>query len=362
MTQIINRLKRYRLRDYAYFFTPPIIYKFLSNLVSKSHNKSKNKSISITKSNFSDELSKLEEKGMSYFIHDDVIKMFCRKSREQLLESNFGEIHKDKKHYLNDLDRNGFVIIRNVIDKKTINKINPSLFKIVDREITHLENLRKNSKSLLISNAPFRYIEGLKCVHNIADGVIRIWNIDKLFPEIKQKIDKSEIFSICNSYLSGNAGSSNIYMDIKSNRDAYDSSCGPHFDSPFKLCKVFIALKDITPDDAPFLYFKGSHKPHHFRLLKDLMTFAKHNSRYHDTFQTFSHMGMYKFAESENSYFEPVTVEIKAGDAIITDTRGIHAATILKKGQRVQLGLGYGDRDYDMSTQNNISHLVKDSE
>ena len=52
---------------------------------------------------------------------------------------------------------------------------------------------------------------------------------------------------------------------------------------------------------------------------------------------------------------------MKAGDAIIADTRGIHAATALNKGKRVQLGLVYADREYDMSNDYNISHLVKDS-
>tara|TARA_B100000965_G_scaffold28469_1_gene21087 strand:- start:5582 stop:6658 length:1077 start_codon:yes stop_codon:yes gene_type:complete len=357
MNKLIDRLKRYRVRDFVYFLTPPIFYKIFSMLGSSNNSRPK----LVDDSNFSHELSMLEEKGMDYFINEDVIKIFCNKSRKQLLESSYGEIDNDKEHYLDKLDKNGYVIVENVFESDTLNKINKSLSKIIDKEVDHLKDLRRNSKSLLISDAPTKNVEGLKCVHNIADGIIRIWNVDNYLPEIKQNIDASEIFSICNSYLSGKAGPSNIYIDIKSIPDAYDSSCEPHSDSAFKICKVFIALEDITLDNAPFLYFKGSHKPHHFRLLKDLMHFSHHNNKYHDSFAAFNYMGMFKFAESENSYFEPVTVELKAGDAIITDTRGIHAATSLKKGRRVQLGLVYADRDYDMSADYNISHLVKDS-
>ena len=357
MINLINILKRYRARDYVYFLTPPILYKIFSKLTSKTISKPK----SIDDSNFSQELSLLKEKGMNYFIDDDVIKMFCDKSRKQLLESSYGEIENDIKHYLDDLDKNGYVVVKNIFDKGILNKINSSLSHIIDKEVDHLKNLRKNSESLLISDAPSREVEGLKCIHNISDGVIRVWNIDNYLPEIKHEIGKSNIFSICNSYLSGKAGPSNIYIDIKSIPDAFDSSCEPHADSAFKICKVFIALEDITLDNAPFLYFKGSHKPHHFRLLKDLMHFSHHNEKYYDSFAAFNHMGMFKFAESENSYFKPVNIELKAGDAIIADTRGIHAATSLKKGRRVQLGLVYADRDYDMSADYNISHLVKDS-
>ena len=58
------------------------------------------------------------------------------------------------------------------------------------------------------------------------------------------------------------------------------------------------------------------------------------------------------------NFIDEAYLELKAGDAIVTDTRGIHAATSLKKYRRVQLGLVYADRDYDMSADYNISNLV----
>ena len=34
---------------------------------------------------------------MDYFINEDVVKIFCDKSRKQLLESSYGEIDNDEK-------------------------------------------------------------------------------------------------------------------------------------------------------------------------------------------------------------------------------------------------------------------------
>ena len=139
MINLINILKRYRARDYVYFLTPPILYKIFSKLTSKTISKPK----SIDDSNFSQELSLLKEKGMNYFIDDDVIKMFCDKSRKQLLESSYGEIENDIKHYLDDLDKNGYVVVKNIFDKGILNKINSSLSHIIDKEVDHLKKFKK---------------------------------------------------------------------------------------------------------------------------------------------------------------------------------------------------------------------------
>ena len=71
MNKLIDRLKRYRARDFVYFLTPPIFYKFFSMIGSSNNNRPK----FVDESNFSHELSMLEEKGMDYFINEDVIKI-----------------------------------------------------------------------------------------------------------------------------------------------------------------------------------------------------------------------------------------------------------------------------------------------
>ena len=84
-----------------------------------------------------------------------LLKYFVIKSRKQLLESRFiPEIDNDKKPYLDKLDKNGYVIVKNIFESDTLNKINESLSKIIDQEVDHLKDLRRNSKSLLISDAP----------------------------------------------------------------------------------------------------------------------------------------------------------------------------------------------------------------
>ena len=73
-------------------------------------------------------------------------------------------------------------------------QFNNELSELINKEINILKDYRKNASSLLTSEAPTRIIDGLKVVHNISDGVIRIWNIDTLLPNLKQKINNSNIF------------------------------------------------------------------------------------------------------------------------------------------------------------------------
>ena len=356
---LFTTLKRYRLNDYIYLITPPIVYKLFKKILSN------NKSIQLNNTNintFEDELNSLEENGLNYFMENDVIKTFCDKTREQLVNSTSSKLDGKDKKSLELLNDNGYVVLENIIDRDSLIEYKSKLNPVLDSEISALSDYRNNAESLFTSEAPTRNFNGLKSVHNISDAVIRIWNVDSYLPKLKEIIDKSSIFKICNAYLSGNAGPSNIYLDIKPIPNAFDSSVAPHADSPFKICKVFIALEDVTVDNAPFLYFKGSHKPNHFRFMKDLLAFSGHNKKFYDEFSSFNYMGMLKLSEENYGSFSPEIVTLKAGDAIITDTRGIHAATNLNSGRRVQLGLVYSDRNYDMSEGDPLTKgMSKDS-
>ena len=360
ISAIFARLKRYRARDYLYFITPPILAKVFSKLSNLKSSDSRD----VSSKDFEDELKNLEDKGLNYFMDDDVVQVFCRKTREHFIENKILPLEGNDNDYLNKLNNDGYVVVKNIIDKDSLNLFKEKLDPVINNEIEALEDYRKNAPSLLTSKAPTRNVDGLRSVHNISDGVIRVWNIDAFLPELKEKIDNSCIFRICNAYLSGKAGPSNIYMDIKPIPDAFDSSVAPHADSPFRICKVFIALEDVTLDNAPFLYFKGSHKPNHFRLLKDLLAFSGHNKKFYDEFNSYNYMGMLKLTEDNYESFSPEIVPLNAGDAIITDTRGVHAATNLKKGRRVQIGQVYSDRNFDIDINERdplIRGLVKDT-
>tara|TARA_B110000259_G_scaffold188479_1_gene247944 strand:- start:5276 stop:6370 length:1095 start_codon:yes stop_codon:yes gene_type:complete len=359
ITKLFTILKRYRLSDYIYFITPPIVSKLIKKLLSNKRSIQPNH---INLNTFENELDSLEENGFNYFMPNDVIKDFCNKTRDQLVNSMPSKLDGKDKENLDQLNDNGYVVLENILDRRSLIEYKSKLDPVLDSEIHALSDYRNNSKTLLTSEAPTRNFNGLRSVHNISDAVIRIWNVDSYLPKLKESIDKSSIFKICNAYLSGNAGPSNIYLDIKPIPNAFDSSVTPHADSPFKICKVFIALEDVTVDNAPFLYFKGSHKPNHFRLLKDLLAFSGHNKKFYDEFSSFNFMGMLKLSEDSYKSFSPDIVTLKAGDAIIADTRGIHAATNLNKGRRVQFGLVYSDRDFDINERDPlILGMAKDS-
>jgi len=332
--------------DYLYFLTPPIIYRLLRKTLAKRYkrNTAETNKMKLT-------LDSLRKERFNYFFDDSIIDDFC-----DSIEQNFINIpslptkNKDNQKYLDEIEEKGYAVISDLYDKKDINNWLNSLNPIIEKHVDLLKSYRQEYISPLTSKTVIHNENGLKVVHNIFDGVIRMWNVGEMIPEISSMVESNTVITdVCSSYLGNLTTKPVSYLDVKSIEGSLDSSVQLHSDSSFKILKVFIPLEDINIDNAPFMYFEGTHKLQDFRLLKDFLEFTQHNKKYYDLYSFYNHIGMFKLSEKYPELkIKPKTVTLKAGDVIIANTNGIHGASNLIKGRRIQLGLVYGMRGHDI--------------
>lgn len=349
------------LNDILYFITPPILYRYFNNKLAK-RSLINDRQVESLKSS----LDSLRKQRINYFFEDSVIDDFC-----DAMEENF-YTHTPQKtknvenqSFLDQLENKGFVVLPGLLNNNEIKSWMSKLDPIINKHSDLLKKYRDEEDNDILTSKTVTHSEGgMKVIHNIFNGVIRMWNPSSLVPEIANRVEQNEtVNDICQAYLSNKSSNSISYLDIKCIPDSIDASVIIHFDSPFKLLKVFIPLEDIEMQHAPFLYFSGTHKPQPYKLLKSFLEYTHLNKKYEDSFASFSHIGMFKIAEKFPEYnIKPQIVTLKAGDVIIADTNGMHAATNLLEGRRVQLGLVYGMRGYDIGEiPENIKRKVKDS-
>lgn len=327
--------------DILYLICPPFLYKMLIRFYSTPN---KNESLKLNQM-----LDELQSKRFNYFFEDSLIDDFCNSMRDNYISiKSVKTKNKNNQQHLDKLDKNGYVVIKDFFTKDLIQEWSKALSPIISKHVELLKKTRTNSDNLSSEIQTF-HEDGLKIVHNIFDGVIRIWDVQKLIKSIDSEIvNNKSINDICFSYL-GNKTSKSLscYLDIKAITGTVDSSTQPHADSVFKILKVFIPIEDIGYDNAPYLYFQGSHKPMEFKLLKDLIEYSQHNKKYSLGYGNYGLLSIFKTSENfPELKIKPKLVPSKAGDIIITDTNGIHAATNLISGRRIQLGLVFGVRGY----------------
>jgi hypothetical protein len=109
-----------------------------------------------------------------------------------------------------------------------------------------------------------------------------------------------------------------------------------HFDTYYHSLKAYVALGDISQENGPFAYLEGSSTDH--SLNKNYLGHArvKHNlksdiEKPHEISKNF-----------KNNYKNKIFYgHQKKGDLVIMDTKGIHFASSLKKGQRELLWFYY---------------------
>lgn len=334
----------YQLKLAGYFFTPPI-FSWLNKKI-----RPKKKRLSEDDLPFLSLLHDLESKGIENFISADMVQRFCKEKKAQYFNYDTSEPHisdESLQKNLHELCNNGFTVIQDVLSAEELEGINKKVVPLAEEGIATLTELRSECNARTTSKVAKKEENGVTALHNLYDGISRYRGIESFSPSFKTIGMASDIHKICESYLGGTVSPSSVYLDVKGVLGASDSSRALHGDSFTKICKVFIALEDITDDNAPFLYFSGSHKQHKWRLFKDLLEFSNINAEYHDYFSMYNILSMFKVSEEDNGVdIKPIRVSLKAGDAIIADTSGIHGATDLISGRRLQLGLVFERRGF----------------
>ena len=114
-----------------------------------------------------------------------------------------------------------------------------------------------------------------------------------------------------------------------------------HVDEAFYFkFKAFLYLTDVTPETAPYMYIRGTHRSAPWREPKERQILT------HDIYgphRAFGDRGNY-FEVGEVRHLtkilghEVVTACGPAGSLVLTDTRGVHKATTPVSGGRLMLG------------------------
>lgn len=174
-------------------------------------------------------------------------------------------------------------------------------------------------------------------------GVFRLHRPNELMPSVQRFVDDEFTTRLAKALFSPLDPRAGIYADYKPTAGAFDYSVMPHIDHWRARLKCFLLLKDVTPDNAPMIYWKRSHNyddPWHF--------WTEYNYWQDKDYATFNSMGQVLPAVAdklaETYHYERLIAALPAGTLIIADMRGLHAGTVLRHGYRLQLVKTFADR------------------
>ena len=144
--------------------------------------------------------------------------------------------------------------------------------------------------------------------------------------------DSEMIASLAKAYVSKDAYSLRREVDIKVHIGRVQQADTPHFDNWRHTFKVFLYLEDVSHDNAPFVFYSGTHEQLPWR--------ERYDYEWERDGRTgrFGHFFMQEMVRlKEDHGFEEVTCVGEAGTLILADFRGIYKGTTLAAGRRVLL-------------------------
>ena len=195
----------------------------------------------------------------------------------------------------NEIEKNGFTILKNFFDKNSIIKIKKKFE----------EQINKNKDLYISENINYK-VSGIK---NLSDKIQDVTLKEPLIniPELINIITDLRIKTIADNYFKSETFITGINLR-KSYANKLSSSGTQMFHvdrNSYKILKFFIYLNDVTSDDGPTMIVKGTNKRKH--------SFWYHKHRYSDE-------------EIYNIYGKNSVEELIAniGDIQIADTTGYH--------------------------------------
>lgn len=165
------------------------------------------------------------------------------------------------------------------------------------------------------------------------DGIYRVRGVSTLVPEAGALLRVPSLIALAGEYLGHAVGNVVDYVDFKPDVGVHDDTTVPHMDGCWPQIKIFTLLSDVGPDNAPLVYWKGSHVPARWRLLPDYLNFAG----------TYFGSGgvcpphVLREVEADSGAICKTVVTGGAGTVVVMDTRGFHRASNLNAGRRLQL-------------------------
>jgi hypothetical protein len=284
-------------------------------------------------------LRELRQKKMKFFFEsEEIIDSFVNDMEENFVRFEPRTPEPGNWKYVNALVQDGVTRVENFLTKEQTDDLVGYLKPRA--EAFHQELVEQCGPVDACSS--YRWIS-LPADKNVQfdslGGIMRVRGIENYYSAIRDCfINDPRVEDIAQSYLGGMAVRKEAYLDYKCVQYSRDPNLVPHMDKPFRCLKFFLPLQDVTDENGPFTYYKGTHRIRDWRMLNDLAYYAGLNRRYgqhcHDKFSLLA------LSRIEAEYPEEVAMEtfpVKAGDLIIADVRGIHAGESLRKGTRLQL-------------------------
>ncbi|MEW5704570.1 MAG: hypothetical protein AB1781_08315 [Pseudomonadota bacterium] len=167
------------------------------------------------------------------------------------------------------------------------------------------------------------------------DGIYRLRNVEAHIPESKIVIDNPYLRQLAAEYLRYPLKTSGNYLDYKPDIGKHDYTTVPHMDQWKSSIKIFTLLSDVTEDNAPMVYWKGSHFDQAWRRPLDYLNWL--GTDIGSAGICPPHL-LRKRADMEGGKnIEEAVITGKAGTVVVADTRGFHRASNLNAGYRLQM-------------------------
>ncbi len=223
------------------------------------------------------------------------------------------EVGEPVDSYIKEINKNGILVL-------------PDFFKGDE-----LKALQEEGKKLALN------IENTK--HAMEDKTFRIYGADKESEVIKKLYSENELFSKVAEVYYGKSinRADTVYQEsYPSSKDRFERGFGLsgfHFDGIPRRFKIFVYLEDVELENGPFTYIIGSNNLSSFGKLE------KMKKQYVEGGQTasgsYDHTYYSKEEEEKYKLWEKATPMVaKAGSVIMGETRGLHAAGIIRSGSR----------------------------
>lgn len=225
--------------------------------------------------------------------------------------------HPKHKELLHTLDRDGIAIIPSFVSKESCEKMIEALDPIF---------------------AKMREEDEKKGVGVGERKTIRAWFVNKSAPVTQEFFDNPFLEEVAKAYIDPRAYVYRLEAELRDNTNVpFQQGDLPHFDDWRVRFKFFLYLTDVTIENAPFAFVKGTHKDADWKHKKNL--------EYERDGETGAY-GHY-FPQEINALkkqipYEELVCTGTAGTLIIADFRGIHRGTPLKSGRRILLNAVYG--------------------
>jgi hypothetical protein len=250
--------------------------------------------------------------------NDCLSKFLCKNKSINVKDlKSFLIINKNTNKVLNDLNRNGYSIVKNVIEKKTIEKIKFSLKNIKGAYTSDEFALEDNKNEFYDYENP----KGVKFVYNgndlLANLDIQNLAFDKFFINIaKDYLKCVPILDIVGAWWSA-----------PSDKPDHNAAQLWHFDMDRpRWLKVFIYLTDCNELNGPHEFIEGSHRVN--GIPKNIRTRGYVRLDDKEILRHYKNTNIKKFTAKE-------------GDLLIEDTIGLHRGKQLFEGRRLLLNFQY---------------------